>query len=703
MTDTLTLTIDDVEVTVPKGSTVMEACTAAGKEIPHFCYHKRLSVAGNCRMCLVEVEGAPKPVASCHWPAAEGMVVKTGSNLTVEARKGTMEMLLVNHPLDCPICDQGGECDLQDQAVAYGSDRTRFHEMKRAVDDKDIGAKIKTVMTRCIHCMRCVRFATEVAGVEEFGATGRGVDTQVGTYVEAALQSELAGNMIDLCPVGALTSRPYAYTARPWELESTPGIDVMDAVGSHIRLDHRAGQVMRVLPRESEAVNEEWISDTARFAYDGLGADRLTTPLVKSGGRLRPVGWPQAFAKLVPVLRKTKADKIAGLAGDLHCAEDLYAFRAFMRETLKTDHFDARGDGALVDGTNPAAYVLHVPLARVAEADAVLLVGCNPRYEAPLLNTRLRQAWQRGAQVASIGPVADLCFPVEDLGNSPHVLEKLLDGKMRFAKALKKAQRPLILVGSGVVARDDGLEVLFHAGLVAEYMKTVREGWAGFGVVQRAAGRVAALDLGVHPTAGGWDTRAILSSLTAGQVELMFLYGDTDVPLERLSGARTTVYIGTHLTEQARQADIVLPAAAYTEKSGLWTNLEGRVQEGQAAVLPPLQAREDWKVFRALSGEMGKALPFDTQQQLRQLIIENCPAYARVGEIVPPAWQPPGQGGRMSDDPFVHPVTKETFYQTNEIMRASATMRACQAESDDVPTAQEALDIHIQRKQGAAA
>jgi NADH-quinone oxidoreductase subunit G len=702
MTETLTLTIDDIEVTVPKGTTVMEACRVAGREIPHFCYHKRLSIAGNCRMCLVEVEGAPKPVASCHWPATDGMVVKTESELTVEARKGTMEMLLVNHPLDCPICDQGGECDLQDQAVAYGSDRTRFHNVKRAVDDREIGAKIKTVMTRCIHCMRCVRFATEVAGVEEFGATGRGVDTQVGTYVEAALQSELVGNMIDLCPVGALTSRPYTYTARPWELESTASIDVMDAVGSHIRVDQRAGQVMRILPRESEAVNEEWLSDTGRFAYDGLSKDRLTTPLVRSGKQLKATGWAQVFSKLVPVLKKTKGDKVAALTGDLHCAEDLYAFRAFMQDILKTDNVDARGDGALVDGTNPAAYVLHVPLARVAEADAILLVGCNPRYEAPLLNTRLRQAWQKGAQVAAIGPTLDLRFPVEDLGNAPQVLEKLLDGKMRFAKALKKAQRPLILVGSGVLSRDDGLEVLFHAGLVAEYMKTVRDGWSGFGVVQRAAGRVAALDLGVHPTAGGRDTRAIVKGLARGQVDLLFVYGDVEIPVENLQGARTTVYIGTHLTEQAKQADIVLPAAAYTEKSGLWTNLEGRVQESQPAVFPPLQAKEDWKIFRALSGEMGKPLPFDTQGQLRALIVEHCPAYTKVGEIVPPAWQPPGQGGRMKKSPFSYPVTKRNFYQTNEVMRASPTMQACQMESDDVPTAQEALDVRIQNKRKVA-
>ncbi|MDD9912109.1 MAG: NADH-quinone oxidoreductase subunit NuoG [Alphaproteobacteria bacterium] len=680
----LTLTIiskqGEVEVIVPQGATVMDAIKAAEQQVPHFCYHKRLSIAGNCRMCLVEVEGAPKPVASCHWPANDGMRVNLDSETTINARKGTMELLLANHPLDCPICDQGGECELQDQAVAFGSDRSQFQEMKRAVDDKEIGAKIKTVMTRCIHCMRCVRFATEIAGVEEFGATGRGVDTQVGTYVEEALQSELAGNMIDLCPVGALTNKPYAFTARPWELQHTDSIDVMDGVGTHIRVDHRAGKVMRIVPRECDAINEEWMSDTARFSWDALSTNRLTTPMVRKNGKLTACGWPEAFKKIEQSLKKVGRDKIAGLAGDLHCAEDYYAFNAFMKETLKTDNVDARGDGACVDSTNHAAYIMHTPLADIEKADAVLLIGTNPRHEAPLLNVRLRCLVQSGIPIAMVGEEVDLTYKYKLLGDNPQVLEDIANSKNSFGKILQKAEKPLIILGSNVLTRPDAKAVLFSAASLAEGIGAVTENWRGFNVLQRMAGRVAALDMAVHPVAGGLETKGILKALSENKLDVLFQYGDIEVPCEMLQSTATKIYIGIHLTEQAQTADVMLPAAAYTEKNGLWTNIEGRVQEAKAAVQPPLQAKEDWKIFRALSAELGKPLPFNNQAQLRQAIVDICAIYNEPNMLVQPEWERPGKAGKMKDTPFTLPVTVENYYQTNEILRASNTMVACQAE-----------------------
>lgn len=675
---------------MPKGSTVMQACKQAEVEIPHFCYHERLSVAGNCRMCLVEVEGAPKPVASCHWPAADGMKVRTQGEVTDNARKGVMEFLLINHPLDCPICDQGGECDLQDMAVGYGADRTHFNEMKRAVDDKEIGAKIKTVMTRCIHCTRCIRFATEIAGVEEMGATGRGENMEVGTYVESALQSELAGNMIDLCPVGALTSKPYAYTARPWELVRTDGIDVMDGLGSHISIDSRAGEVLRITPRECEVINEEWISDAARFSYDGLKEQRLTTPMIKKNGKWQSVGWPAAFTALQAAFKGVKSSDIAGLAGDIHSAEDYFAFNSFMKETLGTPHVDARGDGSLVDGTTRAAYTMGTPLAKVGEADHVLLIGCNPRLEAPLLNTRLRGAVRRGTmQVASIGSPMDLTYPHTSLPNTPLTLEKMLDGVEKYAKTFKGANKPLIIVGAGALARADGLQILHLASLLAEYFKVVTPQWNGFNVLQSTAGRVTALDMNVTPGSKGKGTTSILTAWRKGAMKALVQYGDIDQDASKLVGTGTHVYIGTHRSIQAEQADILLPAAAYTEKAGLWTNTEGRVQETLQAVQPPLQAKEDWKIFRALSEQLGTTtpLPFNTLAQLRNLIVAGHPAYGQLGVIMPTAWHPVGEAGAVKDEPFAEPVM--AYYLRNEILRASPTMHACQAETTAAATAQQ--------------
>ena len=674
----LNLFVDGLPVQVNRGATVMDACNKAAKEIPHFCYHKRLSIAGNCRMCMVEIEGMPKPVASCHWPAAEGMKVRTDSAVATAARKGTMEFLLINHPLDCPICDQGGECTLQDLSLGYGGDRTHFHEMKRAVDDKEIGAKIKTVMTRCIHCTRCIRFATEIAGVEEFGATGRGENMQVGTYVEQALQSELAGNMIDLCPVGALTSKPYAYTARPWELVSSPGLDILDAVGSHIRVDSRAGQVMRVIPTECDEINEEWATDAARFSYDALSRNRLAAPLVKG----KPSGWPEAFAAIKGALKGVRKARIAGLMDDMHGAEDAYAFNAFLKETLGTSNVDCRTDGGQVSGRVHAGVICNTPFADWDKADAVLLIGCNLRLEAPLLNVRIRRAVRkRRIPVASIGAPVDLTYAHTPLGDTPQLLEAILGGFHPFSGILKDAKQPLIIVGGSVLAREDGAAVLHVAGQLASKV-AVKKGWNGFNVLQSSCGRITALDMAATPATGGMATREILESWRAGNLDVLFVYGQGHLSAADLAkGKGTLVYIGTHDDAIAKLADVVLPAAAWPEKAGLYANAEGRVQEMKAATRPPLNAKEDWKIFRALSAEIAEPLPFDTLGQLRALIGRFSTAYKpeNWGAVLPAEWQQVGKPGKVSPQPFATTVTQ--YYLRTPYLRESANMQAMQAEA----------------------
>ncbi|MGE0660879.1 MAG: NADH-quinone oxidoreductase subunit NuoG, partial [Reyranellaceae bacterium] len=490
------MTIDGIQIEVPAGITVLQACELAGREIPRFCYHERLSIAGNCRMCLVEQEKAPKPIASCAMPVAEGMVIKTDTPVVQKARKGVMEFLLINHPLDCPICDQGGECDLQDQAMAYGFDKSRYHENKRAVPDKNLGPLIKTSMNRCIHCTRCIRFATEVAGVEELGATGRGEHMEVTNYVSKALTSEMSGNVIDLCPVGALTSKPYEFAARPWELRKTESVDVMDAVGSNIRVDARGAEVMRVLPRLNEEINEEWISDKTRFACDGLKRQRLDRPYLRRDGKLQAVTWGEALTAVAQKLNGTAADRIAALAGDLVDVESVHALKELLAG-LGVKNLDCRQDGAKIDPSNRASYLFNSTIAGIDQADAILLIGADPRREAPIVNSRMRRRWLTGAlSVASVGPTFDSTFPVTELGASPAVLNGFVNGSAAFAATLKNAKNPMIVVGMGALARDDGAAILALARQVAEACNVVREGWNGFNVLHTAAGRVGALDAG---------------------------------------------------------------------------------------------------------------------------------------------------------------------------------------------------------------
>jgi NADH-quinone oxidoreductase subunit G len=670
------LTVNGIEVEVPAGTTVLQACQHAGIEVPHFCFHERLNIAGNCRMCLVEQEKAPKPIASCAMPAADGMVIHTDSEKAKKARKGVMEFLLINHPLDCPICDQGGECDLQDQALAYGFDRSRFQENKRAVKDKDFGPLIATSMTRCIHCTRCVRFATEIAGVEELGATGRGENMEIGTYVEHALTSELSGNMIDLCPVGALTSKPYAFVARPWELRKTESVDVLDAVGSNIRVDSRGPQVLRVLPRLNEHVNEEWISDKTRFAVDGLTRRRLDRPFVRRDGKLVPVNWGEAFATIGARMKDVPGERIAAIAGDLVDAEAMLALKELMA-ALGSPHLDCRQDGAALDPACRAGYLFNTGISGIDQADLCLLIGTDPRHEAAIINARLRKRWLRGGfKAAAIGPELDLTYPVTALGLGPETLSDLAAGRHGWSETLKAAKNPMLILGQGALRRPDGAAILALARKLAESAGMVREGWNGFNVLHLAAARVGGLDLGFVPQAGGRDLSGIIAGCGVGEIDVVYLLGADEIDMRRL-GKAFVIYQGHHGDAGARRADVVLPGAAYTEKDATYVNTEGRVQQGRRAVFPPGEAREDWAILRALSGALGHRLPFDTLGELRRRMSELNPVFAAVDEIVPASWGVFGREGRIDAAPFKYPIAD--FYRTDAIGRASPTMAECAA------------------------
>ena len=677
------LTVDGIEVEVENGMTVLQACEAAGAEIPRFCYHERLSIAGNCRMCLVEIEKSPKPVASCAMPAGEGMIVHTRTPTVRKAREGVMEFLLINHPLDCPICDQGGECDLQDQAMAYGVDRSRYYENKRAVEDKHIGPLVKTIMTRCIHCTRCVRFVAEVGGVEDLGATGRGEDMEITTYLEQAMTSELSGNVIDLCPVGALTSKPYAFKARPWELTKTESIDVMDAVGCNIRVDARGREVMRVLPRLHEDVNEEWISDKSRFIWDGLRSQRLDRPYLREGGKLRPATWTEAFGAIAARLKGTAGDRLAAIAGDLCSAEEMFALKDLMTR-LDSAHIDCRQDGSVLGTGGRATWLFNSTIAGIEQADAILLVGTNPRVEAAVLNARIRKVWRAtGLPIGVIGEPADLHYAYSHLGAGPDTLRELAAGRNDFAKTLEAAERPLIVLGAGALARADGAGVLALAAHLARTVGALPDAagaWNGFSVLQGAASRVAGLDLGILPGAGGRDTAGILDGASAGELDVVFLLGADEIPADRL-GSAFVIYQGTHGDRGAHRADVVLPGAAYTEKNGTWLNTEGRAQIARRAAFPPGDAREDWAILRALSETLGQKLPYDSLDALRGAMYGQCPHFAAVDTIT--AADPADvaavadAGAAVDKGAFASPVTD--FYLTNPIARASRIMAECSA------------------------
>ncbi|WP_293906986.1 NADH-quinone oxidoreductase subunit NuoG [Phenylobacterium sp.] len=661
--------VDGVEVEFEAGMNVLQVAELAGKEIPRFCYHERLSIAGNCRMCLVEVKpGPPKPQASCALPAAENMEIFTDTPMVKKARRGVMEFLLINHPLDCPICDQGGECDLQDQAMGYGRDDSRYADNKRAVEEKFMGPLIKTVMTRCIQCTRCVRFITEVAGVPEIGLISRGEDVEITTYLDKAVMSELSANIIDLCPVGALTSKPYAFNARPWELKKTESVDVMDALGSAIRVDARGAAVLRVLPRTNEAINEEWISDKTRYAVDGLARQRLDRPFLREGGRLRAASWAEAFDAVAAKLQAASPDRIGVIAGDLQDAESMKAaLDLFGGMGVKS--LDCRQDGMALGGGQRESWLLNSTIQGLEDADVILLVGTNPRLEAPVLNARLRKRWMAGAlRIGVIGEAADLTYQYDYLGAGPAALSGLGKAKGAFMDVLQAAKAPAIIVGAGALSRADGAAVLQAAAGVA---KAFNMGW---NLLHTAASRVGGLDLGFVPADGGKTAGELVAK---GGADVLILLGADELDLSRTDAF--VVYLGTHGDAGAHRADVILPGAAYTEKNGLYVNTEGRVQMGLRAVYPKGEAKEDWAILRALSERLGAKLPYDTLDQLRAKLFADHPTFGRIDYVpsTPGAIDLGALGakGPLSDAPFAG--SARSFYLTNPVARASVTMAEC--------------------------
>ncbi len=667
------LIIDGEELEVEDGISLLQACELVGREIPRFCYHERLSIAGNCRMCLVQVDGMPKPVASCAMgvndirPTRDGSpnVIDTRSPLVKKAREGVMEFLLINHPLDCPICDQGGECDLQDQAMAYGVGGTRYEENKRAVDEKYLGPLIKTSMTRCIQCTRCVRFMTEVAGVEELGAIGRGEDMEITTYLEHGMNSELSANVVDLCPVGALTHRPWAHNARPWELHKTQSIDVMDGLGSAIRVDTRGREVMRILPRINDGVNEEWISDKTRHVCDGLKTQRLDRPYVRHNGRLRPASWDEAFAIIAERLNSVDAARIAAIVGDLAGAEEIFALKDLLGRAGVVN-MDCRQRGeALSPVYGRGSYVFNPGIAAIDDTDSIMLIGTNPRIEAAVLNGRIRKRWREGGLlIGVIGEQTDLTYPYEYLGSGPHALEQFID-----RAPATNMERPLFIIGPGAYARPDGAAILAMAAKAAKSLGVVKDGWNGFAVLHSSAALVAGLDLGFVPAADGQTAAEIVN----GNNEVIYNLGADEI---EIPVGPFVIYQGSHGDRGAHRADVILPGAAYTEKSVTYVNTEGRAQRTSKAVFPPGEAREDWTIIRALSAHLGLTLPYDSIQQLRSEMYKVAPMLADIGMRPAPHEADIDKlskhSGSVDFESFVSPV--KNFYLSNPIARASAIM-----------------------------
>ncbi|CAB4483976.1 NADH-quinone oxidoreductase [Rhizophagus irregularis] len=678
--------VDNNPVTIEQGSAVIQACEKAGYTIPRFCYHERLSVAGNCRMCLVELERSPKPIASCAMPVMPGMKIKTDTPLVKKAREGVMEFLLANHPLDCPICDQGGECDLQDQAVRYGSDRGRFHEIagKRAVEDKDFGPLVKTSMNRCIHCTRCVRFANEVAGVPDLGTTGRGSEMQISTYIERTLNSEMSSNIIDLCPVGALTAKPYAFSYRPWELKTTESIDVLDAIGSNIRVDSRGVEVMRILPKLNEEVNEEWISDKTRFAFDGLKRQRLTMPLVRQAGKFVAVTWEQALLHVANEIHKVKGSEAKAIAGQLVDTESLVALKDLFNR-IGSDNFamdTANGSQVPAHGADfRSNYLLNNKIIGVDKADVLLLVGTNPRHEGPILNTRIFKSYvHNGLDVGLIGHAVDTTYEYDHVGTNSEALESILNESHPFSKKIAEAKRPMVIVGSGVLDNPDSEYVFSTVSKIAKKHENLffqDDDWNGYNVLQRSASRAAAYDVGFIPSA---ETSKITP-------KFLYLLGADEITPQDIPKNAFVVYQGHHGDTGAHYADVILPGAAYTEKSVTYVNTEGRSQLTRAAVPPPGAAREDWKIIRALSEVAGITLPYDNIYSLRNRMNDIAPHLTRY-DLVENVINP-GLGltqlmnKTIKSTGAIFKSVIQDYYMTDSISRSSQTMAKCSAAFTD--------------------
>ncbi|KAI3836377.1 hypothetical protein MKW92_003568 [Papaver armeniacum] len=670
--DAIEVFVDGYPVKVPKGMTVLQACELAGVDIPRFCYHNRLSIAGNCRMCLVEVEKSPKPVASCAMPALPGMKIKTDTPIAKKAREGVMEFLLMNHPLDCPICDQGGECDLQDQSMAFGSDRGRFTEMKRSVVDKNLGPLVKTVMTRCIQCTRCVRFATEVAGVEDLGMLGRGSGEEIGTYVEKLMSSELSGNVIDICPVGALTSKPFAFKARNWELKGTESIDVTDAVGSNIRIDSRGPEVMRITPRLNEDINEEWISDKTRFCYDGLKRQRLNDPMIRGpDGRFKSVSWRDALAVVAEAAHQVTPEEIVGIAGKLSDAESMMVLKDLLNK-MGSNNVWCEGNGMNPQADLRSGYLMNSSISGLEKADVFLLVGTQPRVEAPMVNARIGKTVRATkAKVGYIGPPAEFNYDHQHLGSGPQTLQEIAEGRHPFCSALLSAKNPAIIVGAGLFERKDKDAIFSTVESIAKQAKAIRSDWNGLNVLLLNAAQAAALDLGLVPE----------SENALETAKFVYLMGADDVDLEKLPSDAFVVYQGHHGDKGVYRANVILPSSAFSEKEGTYENTEGCTQQTLPAVPTVGDARDDWKILRALSEVSGLRLNYTSLGGVRTRISTVAPNLLHMDEREPASFSAtlakPETQQKMSKEDFG--VAVENFYMTDAITRASKIMAQCSA------------------------
>lgn len=666
-----TLTINGKEITVEDGMTVLQACEQAGIEVPRFCYHERLSIAGSCRMCLVEMERSPKLIASCAMPAGEGMVITTDSKRVEEARGGVMELLLLNHPLDCPVCDQGGECDLQDQAVGYGRGYGRNIDGRRIVKDKYIGPLVKTVMTRCIQCTRCVRFMDEIAGSPELGGAYRGEHLEITPYFEGPLKSNLSGNLVDVCPVGALTNAQYAFRARPWELTHTDSIDIMDAVGTNISLDTRFGEVLRITPRLNEDVNEEWLADKGRYIVDALKRQRLDRPWIRKEGKLQAADWNEAFDVVVGKVNTTDPQKQAAISGDLTDAETAYSFKCLF-ESLGIKNIDCRQDGGWLDINNPVSWRFNSSIAGIEEADLILLIATNPAKEAPVLNARIRKRYLKdGLTVGLLGADADLTYKKEYLGNDASILKDIALGSHPFAEKLKAAKNPMIVLGQSAMHREDAAAIMSISRKIIIDYDGIRDDWNGYNMLHSNTGRITSLEAGFIPLEGGKDIYQILEAAQNNEIDVVWLLGADEVDTEALKNS-FVIYVGHHGDKAAAIADVILPAAAWNEKSSIFVNTEGRAQLTFAASTPVGEAKEDWAIARAISEKLGKTLPWDKLAELREHMAKNSPIFANIGDLLVAEWGEFGIEGDIQSKPFHSLISN--YYMTNSISRNSPMM-----------------------------
>ena len=665
----LKLKVNEIDIEVEEGLTVLQACEKAGVEIPRFCYHEKLSIAGNCRMCLVELEKSPKPVASCAMPAAEGMNIKTNTEFVEKARKGVMEFLLANHPLDCPVCDQGGECDLQDQSMFYGVDKSRYKENKRAVSEKNMGPLIKTQMTRCIHCTRCVRFATEVAGVTEIGAIGRGEDMEITTYLEQSMQSELSANVVDLCPVGALTSKPYVFEARPWELKKTESIDVMDAIGSNIRVDTYGWEVKRILPRINEDINEEWISDKTRYACDGLLNQRLDTPYIKYNGKFEKASWNEVFNIIKSKFKNADKDKICGMSGDLINMESLYIFKEFFNKTLGSYNVESRSDHTYLNSKKRENYLFNSTINGIEEADFILLIGSNPRYEATILNARIRKAYlQNKTKIISLNDVGDLTYPYESLDGDIENIKKITEDSHEVSSLIKEAKKPLIIFGQSSLKTKSAKYIFESVKSFLKKNNKMSDEWNSLNTISENASTVGSFDLGLYKTVDG--SNEVLKDLENHMFEIVYLLGVDNLKFEKKN--EFVIYQGSHGDKGAEIADIILPGAAYTEQNGYFTNLEGKIQKAYKASFPPEEAKEDWLIINELAEAMNHRKLFNDKDELDSSLLNQINLFIEKDKSI--------KSSTVENIEFKQEILKvenEDYYYSNAIARASKTMLEC--------------------------